>query len=423
MSNLVSLSRLTAKGVHWNTQEGCLTRQGTPIAYIQQIKGHWSLSHYSQLNSAHAAAATSIKQTTIVQTLAVVRITTQEPQAIPSGVSEDTPSSLATQTLDSRDTELTQLWHRRLGHPGIDALRHLQGSTEGIEGFTVDAASVSHCDTCRLAKATQQISRSSDKEHQEPEPFYRVSCDFIEWDEGYNGDTFVLHFKCFYTRMNFVYTTVQHRGLTQILRRFLSYIQNHFRKKVKFLRFDGETAIENDFNDVLTSHGIILEQSASYVPVQNGYAERVGRSIIEKARALRLEASLLSSLWPELAKTAGYLLNRTPVQQLGFRTPFEALYGKKPTRTHLKAIGCKAFVLKYNIPKRKKLDARVDLGYLVGYNSRNIWRIWRPKDNVVLRSRDVKFDETSLYDPSDSLTPLDELASIPEILDLVDSSY
>ena len=66
-----------------------------------------------------------------------------------------------------------------------------------------------------------------------------------------------------------------------------------------------------------------------------------------------------------------------------------------------------------------KLNARADIGYLVGYDSRNIWRIWRPQDNAVLRSRDVSFDEHSLYNPNnDSLTPLDELQSIPEILDL-----
>ena len=188
MSNLVSLSRLVTKGVHWNTQEGYLTREGKPIAYIQQIKGHWSLSQQSLSDEALVTAAIatvqessstqdlstqdsstqdSSTQDSSTQDSSTQEFTTQESQAIPSGVSKDIPTSLATatQTLENRDTELTQLWHNRLGHLGIDALRHLQRSTEGMDTFIVDAASVSHCETCRLAKATQQISRSSDKEH------------------------------------------------------------------------------------------------------------------------------------------------------------------------------------------------------------------------------------------------------------------
>ena len=96
--------------------------------------------------------------------------------------------------------------------------------------------------------------------------------------------------------MNFVYTTVQHRGLAQILRGFLNYVQNHFQKKIKFLRIDGDTAIGDDFDEVLISYGIIMEQSAPYVPTQNGHAERAGRSVIEKARSLRIEAQLPTSL-------------------------------------------------------------------------------------------------------------------------------
>ena len=65
-----------------------------------------------------------------------------------------------------------------------------------------------------------------------------------------------------------------------------------------------------------------------------------------------------------------------------------------------------------------KLDARADIGYLVGYDLRNIWRIWRPNDHAILRARDVKFNEQCLYDPNDNLTSLEELVSIPEILDL-----
>lgn len=44
---------------------------------------------------------------------------------------------------------------------------------------------------------------------------------------------------------------------------------------------------------------------------------------------------------------------------------------------------------------------RAQIGYLVGYDARNIWKIWvnGPKGFEVIRARDVVFGETERYDP------------------------
>jgi hypothetical protein len=44
MTNIVSLSALIERGVHWNTQDGYLTRFGNRIAVVEQIGGHWRVS-------------------------------------------------------------------------------------------------------------------------------------------------------------------------------------------------------------------------------------------------------------------------------------------------------------------------------------------------------------------------------------------
>ena len=116
MSNLVSLSRLVTKGVHWNTREGYLTREGKPIVYIQQIKGHWSLSQQSLSDEALVTATIaavqesstpessiqesstqdSSTQDSSTQDSSTQEFTTQNLQAIPSGVNNDSPTSLVT---------------------------------------------------------------------------------------------------------------------------------------------------------------------------------------------------------------------------------------------------------------------------------------------------------------------------------------
>ena len=77
------------------------------------------------------------------------------------------------------------------------------------------------------------------------------------------------------------------------------------------------------------------ERTAPYAPSQNGGAEHSGRVLTTKARAMRIAANLPADLWPEVIKAAGYLSNWTPVQKLGWKTPFEAVTKVKPHFAHL----------------------------------------------------------------------------------------
>ena len=81
---------------------------------------------------------------------------------------------------------------------------------------------------------------------------------------------------------------------------------------------------------------------------------------------------------------AAYILNRTPIPKTGL-TPFESLYGFKPKLNHMKPYGCRAYPLIHNLPKLQKLEPGAHVGYLVGYSSRNIHRIWIPSKEQVIR--------------------------------------
>ena len=70
--------------------------------------------------------------------------------------------------------------------------------------------------------------------------------------------------------------------------------------------------------------------------------------------------------WADCVQTAPYIINRLPTPVLNNKTPFEVLFGKKPSYAHLKIFGCLAFA--YN-PQRTtdKFEPRgvpcVFLGY------------------------------------------------------------
>src|SRR2546429_6894816 len=62
-----------------------------------------------------------------------------------------------------------------------------------------------------------------------------------------------------------------------------------------------------------------------------------------------------------------------------------------------------------HVPHR--MPPRAYIGYLVGYDSTNIYRIWVPSRNIVLSTRDVIFDESRLYDPN-----------VPDLVDLLNAN-
>ena len=99
-------------------------------------------------------------------------------------------------------------------------------------------------------------------------------------------------------------------------------------------------------------------------------------------------------------------LGRTAMAKYNWKTPYELVTDQKPNLSHLKVYGCKAYALKHHIPRKQKLEPRAHIGYLVGYDSINIFRIWIPSRRKIIRSRDVLFDEDevhSLVDPPDLL--------------------
>lgn len=127
-------------------------------------------------------------------------------------------------------------------------------------------------------------------------------------------------------------------------------------------------------------------------------------------------------LAPETYVTAGYLRNRTPTRSISWKTLFEMAYYKKPLIAYLKIYGCRAYTLRTQIPRGNKLTSRALIGYLVGYDVLNIYRIWIPKakskayQGKVIRTRDVTFREDMFYQVFDSQDPLLQGEEIQDVI-------
>ncbi|KAG8498724.1 hypothetical protein CXB51_005090 [Gossypium anomalum] len=77
---------------------------------------------------------------------------------------------------------------------------------------------------------------------------------------------------------------------------------------------------------------------------QNGVAERMNRTIMEKVRCMLSNANLPKSFWAEAAaSTACFLINRSPSVAIEKKTPQEVWSGNPANYSDLKIFGCPAY--------------------------------------------------------------------------------
>lgn len=199
---------------------------------------------------------------------------------------------------------------------------------------------------------------------------------------------------------------------------FKALVENETGRRIKMIRCDrGGEYVNGEFDAYLAKHGIARQLSGRDSPSQNGGAERLNRTIMEKARSMLYAVGLEIEFWAEAVATVVYLINRSPTKALNGMTPEEAWTGKKPSVAHLKVFGCLAYA---HVPKdlRTKLAPKsvkcIFLGYYAGSKS---YRLFNLDTKKVIRSRDVIFHEkiacsdvvvTSTYGDTDALS-LEEL--------------
>ena len=54
-----------------------------------------------------------------------------------------------------------------------------------------------------------------------------------------------------------------------------------------------------------------------------------------------------------------------------------------------------------SIPKKQRLEPSAHISFLVGYNSINIYRIWVPSQQKVIRTKNFIFNKFKFYNPSE----------------------
>ncbi|KAJ4721737.1 Retrovirus-related Pol polyprotein from transposon TNT 1-94 [Melia azedarach] len=153
----------------------------------------------------------------------------------------------------------------------------------------------------------------------------------------------------------------------------------------------------SEFDEFCKNEGIARHHTVRDTPQQNGVAERMNQTLLERARCMLSNAELTRRFWAEAVSTACYLINRGPHTGINLKTPFEVWSGKPADYSNLRAFGCTVY---YHV-NEGKLESRAKKGVFVGYGDGvKGYRIWSPSENRVILSRNVVFDENSMFNPT-----------------------
>jgi len=311
--------------------------------------------------------------------------------------------------------------HRCLGHPSLDVMRKMVKVCEGL-GLTdeqIKAKLLDVCPVCATSRALNRIPRDPAKRR------YTNPGDLVHIDTwgpyaipGLKGERYFILYTDDATRYTWVDFLITKDGVAPVSTERLRRIETTHNIKIRRIRTDNEY-LQLIFSRYCADNGITHENTVPYAHHQVGVGERANRTIRERAAAsiqdanptsriteivigkatqILRSATLPEGLWTEAVRDAVWKKNRAPTKALKFKkTPYEALTGNKPNLSHEHAWGSRVYV---TIPPEQRAGPKLHtprgyVAYFVASESEQIYRIWNPELEKVVRMQSARVDDTA----------------------------
>ncbi|KAK2996986.1 hypothetical protein RJ639_025946 [Escallonia herrerae] len=263
------------------------------------------------------------------------------------------------------ENQRTTLWHHRLGHLSESGMKilHSKNALPGMKNIQLD-----FCEGCVYGKQ-KRVSFRRDGKEKKIERLELVHTDIcVPTTVKSLGDDA--------SRKTWIYAIRQKSAIYHTFKKWKVLVENETGNKVKCLKLDnGGEYRDGGFQEYCSNNGIRLIRTVKRTPQENGLAERMNRTIMERARCMRIHADLPLQFWATAVDTAVYLINKSPASAFNGGIPEEEWS-----------------------EERKKLDSKSQKCVFIGYGGDEYgYRLWDYEHNKIIRSRDVIFDKSRLY--------------------------
>lgn len=286
------------------------------------------------------------------------------------------------------------LWHKRLGHPGSHVIERLDRE-QLVTGLPADLRKSvgcdTHCETCTLGKQVKPPfpTRSTVPQRR----LERVHLDTVGElpIKGLGGEKYFVTIVDDWSGYTTIVPVQAKTLIPHVVKNTLVEWETQTGERVKAIRSDrGTEFLNKELKGHCLEHGIVMETSAPYTPQQNGVAERMNRTIKDKARTMMIGVEARGNVWTDAVTTAAYLHNVLPTKNRD-RTPWELFHEAVPDLGHLRVWGCKAYVKLEKFMTTPFSPVSV-AGMFVGYEPHSKAYRVRVRGKTVV-SRNVRFAE------------------------------
>lgn len=264
--------------------------------------------------------------------------------------------------------EDAKLWHERYGHIGFNNLKKVAKMVDGIDPTKLELSDDRICHTCVEGKQTK-LPHNQERTRAK-RPLQLIHSDVVGpiTPETREGNRYILTFIDDYTHFTVAYLLKKKSEVFHYFKIYEAMVTAHFNLKISRFRCDnGREYTSKEMIQAFQEKGIHIEYTIRYTPQQNGVAERMNRTILDKARCMVLHSKLDKSYWSEAVLSAIYIINRSPTAALEDVVPAELWYNKRPDVRKLKVFGCTAYM---HIPRElnpRKFDSRSKKCIMMGY--------------------------------------------------------
>ncbi|KAH9704495.1 retrovirus-related pol polyprotein from transposon TNT 1-94-like protein [Citrus sinensis] len=293
-------------------------------------------------------------------------------------------------------SDTTKLWHVRLGHTGEKSLQTLMrhGLLKGTKTYKLN-----FCEHCVVGKKTRVKFGTTNHDTHEILEYVHSDVWGPTKTASIGRSHYFVTFIDDFSRRVWVYTMRAKDEVLEIFVKWKKLVETQTGRKIKVLRSDNGGEYTSDpFLQVCQSEGIKRHFTVRHTPQQNGVAERMNRTLLEKVRCMLSNAGLDKKFWVEAVSYASHLVNRRPSTAIGGKTPMEMWSGKHAQDyDSLRIFGCPAY---YHV-KDGKLDPRARKSIFIGFKCGvKGFKLWDLEDKKFVENKTkevlqrVEFDAT-----------------------------
>eukprot|EP00253_Pinus_taeda_P020671 PITA_20671 len=277
-------------------------------------------------------------------------------------------------SVSEHESSSIHLWHQRLGHMSERGLKILADRKllPNLRSGKLD-----FCKHCLFGKQNKQKFKTG--KHTS-----KGILDYIHSDvwgpaptASYGGSSYFVSFIDDFSRKVWVFMLKKKSNVFTVFKQFRALVENNTGRTIKCLRTDnGGEFTSKEFDSYCKDAGIERHKTTVNTPQQNGVAERMNRTLLERARCMLSNAGLPKELWTKAVATACYVINRSPSTTIDCKVPQEVWTGHPCDYSKLRVFGCDAYAL---VPKhqRTKLDPKSKRYIFVGYgDGTKGYRLW-----------------------------------------------